>query len=362
MELSMNTELLQSMVARSMKGASCNKMIPLTGLMAIELKDNVLTLITTDASNYLYIKSDKIVGDDFYVVVQAEVFSKLISRLTCSDVKLDLEENYLRIVGNGSYKIDLPLNEEGKPIVYPNPVASLDSNEIVEQNPVQLSTMRMILTTAKASLADTLDVPCYTGYYVGDKVITTDTYKMCGINLKLFDEPVLISAGTMNLLDIMTEEDIAVAKTHTHMMFSTPTCVVFGKLMDSIADFQVDVIESLLNQQYDSVCKVSRDRLLQLLDRLALFVSAYDKNGVYLTFTRDGLQIESKKANSVELIEYTESENFRDFTCCIDIEMFRSQIKANMGDAITIHYGDDAAIQLTDGYVTQVIALLEDDR
>ena len=69
MKLTINTSTLQSMVAKSMKGASCNKMIPLTGLMAIQLLDHELTLITTDATNYLFIHEDKVEGDDFYVVV-----------------------------------------------------------------------------------------------------------------------------------------------------------------------------------------------------------------------------------------------------------------------------------------------------
>ena len=42
MKLSINTVLLQEMVSRAMKGASQNKLIVLTGLMAIELKNNQL--------------------------------------------------------------------------------------------------------------------------------------------------------------------------------------------------------------------------------------------------------------------------------------------------------------------------------
>ena len=90
MLLTMTVELLQSMVAKAVKGASCNKMIPLTSLMAIQCKENKLTLITTDATNYLYITEDKIDAEDFYVVVPVEQFSKLISKMTCTSVKLSM--------------------------------------------------------------------------------------------------------------------------------------------------------------------------------------------------------------------------------------------------------------------------------
>jgi len=360
MKLTVTTNTLQGMVAKSMKGASCNKMIPLTSLMAIQLKDHTLTLITTDATNYLYVRTDKIDGEDFYVVVQAEMFSKLISRLTCEKVTLELKENALTVKGNGNYSIELPLNEDGELIVYPDPLKKMENMEAMDD--VNLSTIRLILATAKASLAETDEVPCYTGYYVGDKVVSTDTYKICGIDVRLFDEPALISPEMMDLLDLLTDEKVKVFRKGNTLVFSTPGCEVYGKTMDSIEDFQIDVISGLLDQEFGSVCKVSKDALLQLLDRLSLFVSAYDKNGIYLTFTREGLQIESKQANSTELLPYSESANFKDFTCCIDIEMFRSQVKANTGSVIEIQYGEDNAIKMTDGNVTQIVALLEDDR
>ena len=360
MKLTINTSTLQNMVAKAMKGASCNKMIPLTGLMAIHLKHNRLTLLTTDATNYLYVREDKVEGEDFYVVVQAEMFAKLISKLTCEKVSLELKDNTLMVKGNGKYSIELPLDEEGELIKYPNPFD--DKAFVGDTATVNLSTIKLILNTAKAALADTLEVPCYTGYYVGNKVVATDTYKICGINIKLWDEPALVSPEMMSLLDIFTDEKIAVYRNDNIIVFKTENCTVYGTLMDSIDDYQIEAIEGLLEQGFESSCKLTKSALLQLLDRLSLFVSPYDKNGIYLTFTKDGLQIESKQANSVELIPYIESEKFSAFTCCVDIEMLHSQVKANTGDSITLHYGEENAIKITDGNVAQVVALLEDER
>lgn len=359
MKLTMTTALLQGMVAKAMKGASCNRMIPLTSLMAIELKDHKLTLITTDATNYLYVQEDKVDGEDFYVVVQTEIFSKLIARLTCERVSMELKSHKLSIIGNGEYSIELPLDEDGQLIKYPDPVRNFDFGDSTEIN---LSTIKLILNTAKVSLAATMEVPCYTGYYVGDKIIATDTCQICGIGIKLLPEPALISAEMMDLLDVMTDEKIKVYRDVDTMIFETGNCTVYGKAMDSLGDYQVDVINNLLETEFHSSCVVPKGDMLQLLDRLALFVGVYDKNGIYLTFTRDGLMITSKQANSSEIVKYLESADFVEFTCCIDIEMFRTQIKANSGDRIEIQYGEDNAIKMTDGNVTQILALLEDDR
>jgi DNA polymerase III sliding clamp (beta) subunit (PCNA family) len=49
-QMKIATEKFQDMVARASKGASENKLLPITRLMAFELKDNVLTLTTTDTA------------------------------------------------------------------------------------------------------------------------------------------------------------------------------------------------------------------------------------------------------------------------------------------------------------------------
>jgi hypothetical protein len=115
-------------------------------------------------------------------------------------------------------------------------------------------------------------------------------------------------------------------------------------------------------REFSSMCKFPKSTLLNLLDRLALFVDTYDKNGIYLTFTNDGIRVSSKKSSGVEVIPYSDSKNFTPFTCCIDIEMLRSQIKAQTTDMIELWYGTDNAIKMVDGNVTQIVALLEDDR
>ena len=82
MKFTIGTELMKDVVARAIKGAGNNKLIPITSMMCIQLKDGELTVITTDATNYLYIKEQHVAGDDFYVVVDENQFAKLVSKMT----------------------------------------------------------------------------------------------------------------------------------------------------------------------------------------------------------------------------------------------------------------------------------------
>ena len=360
MKLIMNTAKLQDMVSRAVKGASNNKLIPITSLMAIELNtDHILTLTTTDATNYLYIDEHKVDGDEFYAVVPVDVFSKLIARMTCENVTLTVhpEIKILEVKGNGNYKIELPLDENGQLIKYPNPYKGGKNADIK----LNLSTVKVILDTLKSALATTLENPCYTGYYAGDSVIATDTYKIANMDVSLFNEPVLVSAELMNLLSVITEENIKVSIDGDVLQFATDTCRIYGRAMEGIEDFAVEPIMSLVNTEMDSQCSLNKVQLLQVLDRLSLFVGPYDKNAVRFTFTREGLEISSKASSSVEMIPYISSKDFREFTCMIDVQMITQEVKAIQADVIEMYYGEDNAVIMKDGNITIVVALLEDE-
>lgn len=361
MKLTMNTKRLQELISRSIKGVGNNKLIPITSLMAVELKDSVLTLITTDATNYLYVKEEKVAGDDFYVVVDANQFSKLISKMTCENIVLSVKEGIwvLEIKGNGNYRIELPLDEDGHPIIYPDPYSKLSNYE--DYGIINKTTVNVILDSIKPSLAVTLENPCYTGYYIGERVVATDACKIADLNVKLFDVPVLISSEMMDLLSVMSAEKIEVYRVGDDIIFVTSDCIVLGKILDGFEDFAIEAITELIDTDYNSCCKVPKNALLQLLDRLVLFVGPYDKNAVCLTFTDRGLQVSSLATSGVEMIDYVASENFKDFTCSIDINMLIQEVKAIKNEVIELYYGDDNAIKLVDGNITLIVALLEDE-
>lgn len=367
MKFTINTALFQDMVAKATKGAGMSNDLYITQLMSISLKNNRLTLETTDNNNYLFVRQDKVAGDDFSVVVAVDKFSKLISKLTCENVTLEIplaksgELDKLVIKGNGKYTIELPYDESGELIDYPDPTSE-DDEQFWNSGEVQLSTIRHILNTAKAALLVGKDDMCYSDYYVGDRVVATDTYKICGINIKMFDTPKLISPQLMDLLDVMSTENIDIRYNDEIVIFETPEVIVYGTVEEGISDYQIDAISGLLDEDFPSSCKIDKQELTQMLDRLSLFVDVFDKNSVYLTFTNEGLMVSSKQDSGSEIIPYKESKNFKPYTCCLDIDLFKTQVKAYQDDVIEMFYGKDNSIKMTNGNTTQVIALADDDR
>lgn len=366
MKLTINTAQFQNMVAKAVKGAGMNSDIFMTQLMSISLKDNLLTLETTDNNNYLYVRLDKVAGEDFSVVVPAEKFSKLISRLTCENVTLELQSkdgelDKLVVKGNGKYVIELPYDEEGELIEFNDPLADT-YGDFWSSAELQLTTVKHILNTAKAALLVGKEDMCYSDYYVGNRVVSTDTYKICGIDIKIFDEPKLISPQLMDLLDVMSSENISVRYKDDIVIFETGDVVVYGVVDEGIEEYKIDAISGLIDEQFPSSCKIEKQPLMQMLDRLSLFVDVFDKNSVYLTFTKDGLMVSSKQDSGSETIPYKESENFNDYTCCLDIDLFKTQVKAYQSDVIEILYGKENSIKFVLSNTKQIIALADDDR
>ena len=359
MKFTIGTELMKDVVARAIKGAGNNKLIPITGMMCIRLQNGDLTVITTDATNYLYIKEQHVAGDDFYVVVDANQFAKLVGKMTSDNITMTVDSNFtLTVKGNGTYKIELPIDEDGNLVKFPDTVVTANTDKELTLN---RSTIQVILETIKPALAVTMENPQYTAYYMADKVVATDSYKIASLNIPIFDEPRLVSSELIDLVSVMRAEKIATSIGDTDIVLETPDCTIVGKFADGLDDFAIEPISNLVNQEFDSFCSVPKNELLQTLDRLSLFVGTYDKNAVDLTFTKEGLQISSKASSGVEIINYISSNNHTDYTCAVDILMLIQEVKAIQNDKIEMYYGDDSSIKLVDGNITIVIALMDDE-
>ena len=350
------TSKFQDMVSRAAKGASENKLIALTSMICIELKNNVLTLTTTDTANYLKVIADKIEGDDMYAVVNVDLFSKLVAKMTSESITIKLTDNSLEVKGNGTYNIPLEMDEDG-PVQYPE--YKFEKNG--EPEVIHLSSIKNIISINKAAVAKSFETPFLCGYYMGDRIITTDGDVICFNDMKLFKEPALISPEMIALLSLNTEEKINCYRDGDSFLFETPNIVIYGVAHDGIDQFPVTEIESYLEEEFGSVCKLPKILMENVVDRLSLFIDQYDNNGAYFTFTQEGVKVQSKKSSSVELIPYLESKDFAPFMCCVDIPLLREQINANPGESIELWYGHDAALKMASGKVTQVISLLEDE-
>lgn len=351
------TSRMKEAVNKAIKGAGFNNLIPITSMIGIKLSDGKLRFLTTDMTNTLCIIIDKVSGVDMDITVDADKFGKLIAKTTSEDIELIVIDDVLSVKANGTYKIPLIADEEGL-VTFP----ALSETKGKTTN-IKLTSIMQAYNINKSALAKTLENPALTGYYCGDMVISTDANVITFNDFKMFEqnEPLLISPQLMQLLTLNKQEDIKLIADKTLLTFIADDMIVQGAVMEGIEDFPADDVKAYLDEAFTSSCKVPKDLLLATLDRLALFIEPYDKNGAYFTFGRKGINIHSKKDASTEVINYVESKNFEPFMCCVDIPMLKEQLQANPDDTVKICYGNENALKIESGKVTQVIALLEDE-
>lgn len=360
--MKIKTELLQNIVTKAIQGASNNKMIPLTSLIGIEFKEDTLggkgnlILITTDGSNIFKINQEVEGNGEFYTIVNADTFAKLVSKTTKEFIELENKENYLEVNGNGTYKLEIAINEEGEMVKFP------DIKDSGTELAVNLKDLQEAIKVAKASVAKTMEVPCLTGYYIGKNIITTDRQLVCKFDKELITEPILISSEMAELLLLVEGDEILeLLKDNNNLIFYNANYTISGKELEGKDIYPVQPIENLTKLDYTNTIKVDREELLNVLDRMDLFVGDYDNGGIKLAFTKEALLVKSQKSNAQELID-AECTGEEEYNCLVNIEMLKSQLEVISTDKVEIQYGQDKSIKLVDGNVIHIISLLEEEK
>lgn len=349
MKLTINTLHLQRLLNRVGKCATNNKMLPLTCMTCIKAKDGTTQLITTSGSDYcIAVDTDGYKDEEFYAVVDNDVFYKLVAKTSTDFIHLELSNHHIIFTGNGKYTLDLPTDENGELIKFPEPdykdtevVAKLTSNDLA-----------IINKANRANLADLMAEPCYSYYYLGDKVLTSDRSVICATNIEVTDKPILISNIAMSILD--TDIEIA-TNDKQEVVFIGENYKVLTKSSEYIDDYNSDAIMNLVNTPLDYKFNVDKEELLTVLDRLGLFINAFDKNCLSVSIKGDKLTFSNVKANSSESIPI---RNNHDFSFNIDITLLSKQVGIMNKNVFEFQYGSDMFIKLVTDEVTEIIPLL----
>lgn len=360
--IKLNTIKFNEMLTRALKGAGNNKLIPLTNMIGITVKDNTLKLHTTDMTNHLIIKQDNVDGDDFDITINIDILSKLVPRLTSDNIILDIKDNFLNISANGDYKIELPLDEDGDIITFPNvEYCDEDLYKDCEEYTIHSTDVDTILAANRLALAG-IDDPIYSNYYVGEKVVSTDRMTLCSYNKTLFNNlVVLLPPQLVELLDIVTDDVIKVRFKDNVVLFKTDSVLVGGILADEVEEYAIEPISQWLNSEFAYKCKVPKQALISALERVSLFIDTFDEGVINLVFDNDCIKIFSNKLTGNEVVKYYDKCSTPGYSCLMDVNTFVSQIKSVSGDSVILEFGNDTCIKINDDDIIKVISTINDE-
>ena len=359
-KLTISTAQLKALSNRASQCVGANKLFDLTNYLGIKTAKEGLSFYTTDGVNTLWVSTAVECDEDIDVTVLADTFIKLVNKITSDTVTIEAEDKSLIISGNGSYKLDLKLDDEGNLLSFP----THDFNVEVEGiGSVSQSEIQMIQSSLKSSLS-TNTGSVYKDYYVGEFICATDKAMLGLYECKLFDSEdtkFLLSPQFIDLLAYAGDEvSLAYNKDSKVLIANAPNCgfTVVTKDVADCSEYNIDGLHKMLSIEQASYCKIRKKELLDLLDRLSLFVGAYDDGAITLRFTESGVEVSSLSSTGIETVCYAESQNICDKVIKININRLMSQLKSYVSDMVELYYGSDLCIKLVDGDVTQVIALM----
>lgn len=359
MQITLKTETLQNLVNKAVKGMSDNKMLPITEMIGINISGNKLSLVTTDGRNKVEVLDtiENSSNEELGIAVKGADFSKLVQKTTSQNITLTVEDNKLEVKGNGNYTFPLLTDEDGELVKLVSIVP-----EGVDIQEVNVADLKNSYLLNKESVATTMETPAYTGFYYDENgSITTNSMKISYVKSKTLTNPVLLYASFVELFALLEDEKAQVIQNNSDIYVKTNTVILKGSKMDELSEFPVSNIKPFLEQDMEHKVRVNKQALLDLLERISIFVKPYDKNGIRIDFTSKGMAIWTIKGDSNEVLPYSGSDNVVDHTVKVDVTNFKALVSSNPEEEVTIHYGSPVALKMTFGNTIQIISLQDDN-
>ena len=343
MAITISTKSLKAM-ADKLNKCSTNKLLEITKYWHLSVTDAGFEMTAMDGSNYITAKDASVKGT-LDAIVRADQFGKLIDKTSVDKVVLELKDNYLRVVGNGDYKVEIVLGE-----TYP----FYEVPEKVKVIEAETAGLKKINTYNKSAVSTTLADGYLTGYYVsGSEAVTSDSIKICINPVEVFEDAVLLTAEMMTLATALSGDKFTIKMWDNKIIMEDATTVIYGAQLDGIEEFPN--VDDFAEQEFESNVKLSKLGITAILDRLTLFLDSFDKSEIVLEFTEKTLKISTGKG-SFEEIAYAEAHDVQPFVCNVNVVYFKDIVSAVQNEYFFLHFSEETMIEVIDGDVIFILA------
>lgn len=358
----LKTEELKNAVNKSVKGAGFNNLFPVTSMMGINKEKNQLQLVTTDMTNTLTVKVCT-VSDDINITVDADKFSKLVSKLTSDETELIVEDTNLVIKANGTYKLPINVDENG--------IVELNSpkapNVDVAGGAMSLETIKQLRNSNKSSLeefSEKLDDQYYlSSYYCGtDNTTTTNRFIATFSKKSITQTPILLPIKMVDLICLSDNDKVYKRIDKDVIQLFTDDISIISKDIEDVSEYPINSIKTLLSEDFEYSCTVDKSELLSSIDRLCLFIDPYDDNELVFKFDTDNINITNKASNSSESIKCEpDNSSSEPFRCVANAYEFISLLSSITTKEIVISYGNENALKIESEETTHILSLTDED-
>lgn len=361
-EIKVKTSLFKEAVTKAFKGSGRIDSLMLTSILGIEAKDGDIILTTTDNTNFLTVKIKNAVEDktnNFYVSIDSELFTKLVTKTDSDFVTLKVENDALLFTGNGAYNMPLIIDpEEGSFVRIPT-INFVDENS--KKLKINVEDIKKIIQYNKGSVSKDLKNGVYVNYCIDNsKVYTYNDNTACITKVAINSDKLLLSQSLVNLLAVLDDKEITVSIDDNKVKFETTNVIVAGTLAEGAQDYSSESFDGLIDETYKSnSVKINKAFLLNTLDRIALFIDINDDGAIELSFSNEGLFIKNKNGSVCEKIAYLEKTISEPSIQLVDIGDIKNALTALSQEDIIISFRNEVGLYIEENGALQIVPKVE---
>lgn len=360
------TSLLNKICDKILSAVDSSDMTSITETLELRGIDENLYLSVTNREYFVRVKVAGGATEEFHASVNADVFLKLIPRITTEDIELIINDNYLEIKGNGSYKL---------PLVYDNDkvltLPPININNITGAFDISTETLRSIDNYNSKELSKgIISKPVQRYFYVDNQGAITFTSGACVNNFTLDTSvKMLLNLKTVKLFKLFDGESVHVEVgqditpegiTQSKVRFSSEnvTLTSITTSDDSLINgVPVDAIRKRANETYLYSVELDKDELLQAINRFLLFNQS-NTSDMYCKFIFDSnkLSIQDNIGGNSEVLPYNQHLDMTEpYEAMLELKGLKSTLETCKIKYINIAFGNHTAIVISRFNVKNVI-------
>lgn len=364
------TELLQDSCAKILNAVDSNVLSAVTETLEISAANGVFTMAVTNREYFVEIKMNIEVSDEFHATVNANLFLKLIAKVTSETIELSTNGNSLHIKCNGDYKI--PLIYDGDALME---LPRINIENVNEEFDIDSAVLRsMVNYNSKELQKGTISKPIQRLYYLDSNGAVTFTTGACVNKFEIdMKSKLLLNDKLVKLFKLFKDTKVKMTVGHnpinddtvaTVVKFEAPNISISAVLNcedTMVVTFPVEVIRGRADTMYPHTVAINKDLLIQAIDRLMLFSQAASKSDLSLSiiklqFSGNAVTVSDRMDVNKEDIPYNTSiEGLDKYTAFIDSSDLTKTLMSCTNQFVTCNFGNSQAFVLTEGMVRWVI-------
>ena len=366
----LKTESFKEVCSLILAATDSNEISTLTETLELVTEGRTLYLNVTNKEYYASVKFDLDHEEEFHATVNATLFLKLIAAVTSEAIELEMHDNYITVKANGNYKI---------PLIFENdklmelPLITIE-NKTVEMN-VAGSILQSILNYNSKELAiGSLAKPVQKMFYVDQEGCITFTTGAC-VNSFSLEKPIriLLNSRLVKLFKLFKDDMVKftlgydpISETiiQTKVSFATSKIkltAVTGCDDSLLNQVPVGAIRNRANKAYPHSIVLSKDALVEAVNRLLLFSAGYgSKENVkpysLFAFSEDKVTIYDSNKENIEVLKYANNTVVTTpYEMTIDLIDFKKVLDGCTEQFVTVNFGDGKACVIVRNAIKNVL-------